>query len=274
VLDTNGLSLCDATFACSKGELSRRHTVDVFSTIAWFRALARGANATTVAQVARFYEPVPGASTERLKWRHKQWDERSQGRRRPSPATVTAAESRCAGSAEIFQLALWPALRTDWELERCFSEVSQLLPVQQRLDFESRFQNAPRHSADAYAKALQRRGTLDDLACLLVFLRQANEGDTFHSAWTLAKSVNRVLLLQAGWLIAHGLLRPLVEYVYREFFLPSPPPCPSASAALYFHQLEWLTKAVPRHMLEVMDGFDEELWYHEANLALIHADGL
>jgi len=274
VLDSNGLSLCDATFACSKVELSRRHTVDVFSTIAWFRALARGANATTIAQVARFYEPIPSASTERLKWRHKQWHERSQGRRRPSPATVTAAESRCSGSAAVFQLALWPALRVDWELERCFSEVSRLLPVQQRPDFESRFHSAPRHSADAYAKALQRRGTLDDLACLLVLLRQANENNSFHSAWMLAKGVNRVLLLQAGWLLAHGLLRPLVEYVDREFFLPPRPPCPSASVFVYFHQLEWLTKSVPRHMPEVLDGFDEGLWHQGVNLALIHADGL
>jgi hypothetical protein len=60
--------------------------------------------------------------------------------------------------------------------------------------------------------------SLDDLACLLVMLRTSIDYGHERMARLFAKHVFLVLLVQAPWLMDHGLLVPLGEYVDRCFF--------------------------------------------------------
>lgn len=272
MIDTNAFSLSHATFAWANPKLSRvsrRSVVDVFATIAWFRVLAADADATSIGDMVGHYGPQGTISSDKYKTLHHQWTERSIGRRCPTRATILAAEGLCADSACIFELALWPALRTDWHFDHSRDEVRRRLPanLSKRLDIQ--LQDNPNRWESSCVRALSDRGTLDDLACLLVLLRRGNAAASSHAAYGLGRAVNRVLLIQAGWLLAHGLLRPLVEYVDVEFFKRAPTSVgPSATEAEYFRMLERLVITVPRHLPEVADGFDADLWARGAHLAL------
>jgi len=240
-----------------------------------------GAEAITVADVLRFYEPSPTTppqneeSKEAKEWRHKQWTERAKGLRKPNKITIEGIDERCPGSSTIFNLALWPVLRTDWELNRSFLEASKMLPEFQNFQFELQAKKLFSQSVMSYINTLKQRGTLDDLACLLLLLRQANNTNQFHRAATLSKCVNRVLLLQAGWLCIHGLLNPIVEYIDKEFFLKIPSPRGSTSAYTYFHQLQYLTKTLSHYLPGGVDNeIDVELWHRGAELALTDVESL
>lgn len=280
MLDTNTLSLEFWSFAYPKTGVSRHHIADCFATIAWFHALKIGAEATTVADVMRFYELTPKASrpTEiwapSTEWRHKQWTERAKGVRKPNKRIIEAADERCADSARIFDMALWPALRTDRDLRKSFLEASNRMPESEKTEFESQAKMLMPHATMRYIKTLKQRGTLDDLACLLLLLRQANCTSEFHMATALSKCVNRVLLLQAGWLCMHGLLNPIVEYINKEFFMKVPSPGGSVSACTYFQQLQCLTKSLSHCLPRINNEIDIELWHHGVDLVLTDIESL
>lgn len=120
-----------------------------------------------------------------------------------------------------------------------------------------------------------RSGTIEDLSGLLLLLRAANEAGAGHTAFSLSKAVSRALLIQAGWLLAHGLLRPVVEFVDENFFQRAPAPLGSAATAgSYFLSLEWLVRAAPRQVPALADGFDAEMWAFAAHAAFREADRL
>lgn len=48
-------------------------------------------------------------------------------------------------------------------------------------------------------------------------------------------------------------------------------PAPSVIAACYFHLLQWLTKAVPRYLPQMVDDFGEDLWL---KAPILHFHGL
>lgn len=275
LFDSNGLSLSASTFACRADALSRRHVVDVFATIAWFRALAAQAKASSIADMVRVYGAPSETWSDKLKWSHRDWAARSKGARRPRVKTIQAADAICPGSAAMFDLALWPALHTEWDFGRCLADVCRLLPAHIERGLAKQLQKTPDQLGDGCTKKMGTRGTLDDLACLLILLRRANAVGSGYAGSTLAKRVNRVLLLQAGWLLAHGLLRPLVEYVDKKFFRQVPKPFNLlVTAGDYFLALGCLVKAVPHHLPEVGNGFDPDLWFRGADLALSYMESI
>lgn len=277
VLDTNKLSIRHETFACRAGRLSRQSVADKFATIAWYRRLEAEAEAgaSSIAGFLRAYEPSCVESPERYKRLHRQWAERAIGRRLPRATTIAAAERRYPGASCIFDLALWPALRADWSLERCRAEVVRRLDDPTTKSVAAWFASGPGHGATKCATRALRAGTIEDLSGLLLLLRAANEVGAGHAAYSLARAVNRALLIQAGWLVAHGLLHPMIEFVDENFFQRTPAPFESAATAgSYFLSLKWLVAAAPRQMPEIADGFDAEMWASAAHAALREADRL
>lgn len=269
MIDTNRLSLSHPTFAYAASPLSRHSIIDAFATIAWFKTLATSANASSIADMVRYFATQEIASPEVYQMLHRQWTERSTGRRRPAPATIEIAEVRCAGSAQFFELALWPSLRTDWQFDRCLVDVSRKLPAHLAEQLAAQLRVKPEKWESSYVRTFSRRGTLNDLACLLILLRRGNDAGSHHAACGLGRAVHHVLLLQAGWLLGYGLLNPLVEYVDQEFFQKAPQPAgPWVTAATYSHMLDWLVKVMPRYLPEVANGFDAPLWTRGASLAL------
>lgn len=275
MLDTNELSIRHDTFACRSGRLSRQSVADIFASIAWYRRLAAEAGASSIAGFVRAYEPHWDEPPGRSKQLHRQWAERAFGRRLPGAATISAAERRYPGSSYIFDLALWPALRADWSLERCHAEVVRRVDDPTTSAVAAWFASGPGHGPTKCATRALHAGTIEDLSSLLLLLRAANEDGAGHAAYSLSRVVNRALLIQAGWLHAHGLLRPVVEFVDENFFQRVPAPFGSAATAgSYFRSLEWLVGAAPRQMPEIADGFDAEMWASAAHAALREADRL
>ena len=158
----------------------------------------------------------------RSKCLHRQWSERAHGRRLPGATTIAAAERLYPGSSCIFELALWPALRADWSLERCHAEVARRVGGPTTKAMAAWFDAGPGHVPTKRATRALRAGTIEDLAGLLLLLRAANEGSVGHAAYSFSRAVNRALLIQAGWLLAHGLLLPVVEFVDENFFQRAP----------------------------------------------------
>lgn len=275
MLDTNALSIRHETFACRAARLSRQSVADKFSAIAWFRRLVAEAGASSIAGFLRAYEPSCVESTERYKRLHRQWAERAIARRLPGATTIAAAERRYPGASCIFDLALWPSLRADWSLERCRAEVVRRLGDPTTKAVAAWFASGPGHKATKCATRALCAGTIEDLSGLLLLLRAANEDGAGHAAYSLSRAVNRALLIQAGWLLAHGLLRPVVEFVDENFFQRAPAPFDSAATAgSYFRALEWLVRAAPRQMPELADGFDAEMWASATHAAFREADQL
>lgn len=275
MLDTNELSIRHETFACRRGRLSHQSIVEKFATIAWFRRLAAEAGASSIAGFVRAYELRWDELPERYKRLHRQWSERALGRRLPGTATIAAAERHYPGSSSIFDLALWPALRADWSLERCHAEVARRVSGPTTKAVAAWFASGPGHGPTKCATRALRAGTIEDLSGLLLLLRGANQSGAGLAAFSLSRAVNRALLIQAGWLLAHGLLRPVVEFVDENFFQRAPAPFGSAATAgSYFRALEWLVGAAPRQMPEIADGFDAEMWASAAHAAFREADRL
>lgn len=275
VFDTNELSIRHETFACRAGRLSRRSVADKFATIAWYRRLSAEAGASSIAGFSQKLEPRLKQFPERYKWLHRQWAERAIGRRLPGARTIAAAEWHYPGSSCIFDLALWPALRADWSLERCHAEVVRRVDDPTTRAVATWFASGPSHGPTKCATRALRAGTIEDLSGLLLLLRAANEDGAGHAAHSLSRAVNRALLIQAGWLLDHGLLRPVVEFVDENFFQRAPAPFGSAATAgSYFRALEWLVGAAPRQVPELADGFDAEMWAIAAHAAFREADRL
>lgn len=273
MLETNRFSVEDSTFACAAEPLSRHSIVDKFATIAWFNALATELDAESVGDFVRKYSPHCRESPEAYKSLHRQWSERSIGRRRPGPATIMEAEARCPGTARFFDLPLWPALRTEWPLARCVVEARGKLPIPHVKQLNKRIEGVPAAWRRAGDYKLFGTGTLDDLACLLLLLRRANEAGVTRSAYRLARMVFRSLLIQAGWLMGCGLLRPLVEFIDRSFFvLPNALVMPCLRAASYFDELEFLVSLMPKYVPEVQEGFDPDTWARGARMVLCDFD--
>lgn len=183
------------------------------------------------------------------------------------------AEARCPGTARIFDLSLWPALRTEWPLARCVAEARSRLPNPHVKQLDKRIAGVPAAWRRAGDYKLFREGTLDDLACLLLLLRRANEAGVSRSAYRLARMVFRSLLIQAGWLMGYGLLRPLVEFVDRRFFvLPNALVMPCLRASSYSSELECLVSLMPKYLPEVSEGFDPDTWARGARMVLCDFD--
>lgn len=173
----------------------------------------------------------------------------------------------------MFDLPLWPALRTEWTLVRCVAEARSRLPNTHVKQLDKRIAGVPAAWRRAGDYRLFREGTLDDLACLLLLLRRANEAGVSRSAYRLARMVFRSLLIQAGWLMGYGLLRPLVEFVDKKFFvLPNALVMPCLRASSYFNELEYLVSLMPQYLPGVLDGFDPEYWTRGARMVLCDVD--
>ncbi|MFZ2987013.1 hypothetical protein [Ideonella sp.] len=248
---------------------------DKFATIAWYKRLSAEAGASSIAGFSQKLEPRLKQFPERYKWLHRQWAERAIGRRLPGARTIAAAERHYPGASCIFNLALWPALRADWSLERCHAEVVRRVDDPTTRAVEAWFASGPRRGPTKCATRALRAGTIDDLSGLLLLLRAANEDGAGHAAYSFSRAVNRALLIQAGWLLAHGLLLPVIEFVDENFFQRVPAPFDSTAAAgSYFRELEWLASAAPRQMPELAEGFDAEMWASAAHAAFRKADRL
>ena len=155
---------------------------------------------------------------------HRQWSERFSGRRSPSSKLAKEIEARCPGTAAVLSLALWPALRLDIPLSDALAAAEKRLEARQRRLFAALVYpdpKAPATAVQAYRKPvldMALSATLDDLACLLMLLRLSIEQGREGSARLLAENVFVALLVQAPWLLDHGLLVPMADYVERHFF--------------------------------------------------------
>lgn len=159
----------------------------------------------------------------RLKYAHRQWSERFQGRRSPSPKLIAEMEARSPGSAATWSLALWPALRADMPLGEYIDAVVQRLPERKYRAFSKLLLRSLRFPGRVVHPYLQPvidmtlSASLDDLACLLVLLRLTLERGKGRET-PMAENLFVVMLVQAPWLADHGLLVPMAEYVDKHFF--------------------------------------------------------
>ncbi|MCV2437192.1 hypothetical protein [Paucibacter sp. DJ2R-2] len=222
MIDTTNLSLSHACFSLTNGRQRRRELVDIFSTIAWSWDVAMRADVEPLVDLVKWHA---GDSMEpaRLKYAHRQWSERFQGRRSPSPKLIAEMEARSPGSAATWSLALWPALRADMPLGEYIDAVVQRLPERKYRAFTKLLLRSLRFPGRVVHPYLQPvidmtlSASLDDLACLLVLLRLTIERGKGRET-PMAENLFVVMLVQAPWLADHGLLAPIAEYVDKHFF--------------------------------------------------------
>jgi hypothetical protein len=146
------------------------------------------------------------------------WRGYAHGRHTPSPQLVQEIDRRFPEAARLLNHPLWSALRMDGNTEE---QVKALL-IQVHPDIFAiiRPRSWTAHTPltlDGWNKrrlrVLEHHVSLDTLASLVLLLRLAANAGENKLAFEFGASVCRVLLMMGPWLTAHGIARPLSEYL-------------------------------------------------------------
>lgn len=162
---------------------------------------------------------------DHLPFRRNKWTYYRVGRHTPRPEFVSEISTRCSGYTTDFDHVLWDVLRTERPvLPNTDQWIRRLEPTVQILLREKKVaRGTSRVRVHKLGKRqltmLERRASLDVLACLTVLLREAHEEGNQKYAFELGERVCRVLVMIGDTLNGHGIAQPLHEF-YELVILP------------------------------------------------------
>lgn len=173
-----------------------RDEIDVLRTIYWFEGLRIRAGVDTAYALERRIEPESfGKNSFGDPIRRNKWGRYRRGRHTPNDSMVTQANRKFPGSERDLNHVLWQVLKFNGDISgRAHDWLRKLAPELQLLIFENgdylRIHGGRQHLAK-----LERRASMDCLACLVILLRLNTEHGSYERGWEYAQSVFRVLLM-------------------------------------------------------------------------------
>lgn len=176
--------------------LSQRDEIDVVRTMYWFEGLRIRAGVETAYALERQIEPE-SFSKNRFgdPIRRNKWGRYRSGKHTPSESMVAQASRKYPGSEKDLNHVLWHVLKFNGDIGvHANGWLRKLAPELQLLIFEHN-DYARIHGGRRYLGKLERRASMDCLACLLILLRLNFEHGSYERAWECAQSVFRVLLM-------------------------------------------------------------------------------
>lgn len=203
-----------------------RDVIDAFRTVYWFHSLRIGLRANTTYQLEQTLEPDAFVvKTDGSKYRRNKWGGYRLGKHTPSPKQIISVNALFEGSQSEFEHVLWDALRLsapiinniDVWIRRLAPNIQSILWNDDKKITGTRTRIRQLNSKQF--QMIERRASLDALACLTLLLREAHETGNPHQSFKIAKSLCRVLLMIGDTLNGHGISRPLYEY-YEYLVLP------------------------------------------------------
>lgn len=203
-----------------------RDVVDALRTVYWFHGLRIRARANATYQIEKTFEP--GAfRTDAYggNYRLNKWNGYKIGLHTPKASLVDSINRKAEGTKDEFEHVLWETLRLSRPAAENVDEwIRRLSPDTQNILWakKSSVTGGNRRIRKIHSKALkmiERRASLDALACLTMLLREAHETDQQQLSFQIGKSLCRVLLMLGEFLIGSGICRPLYDY-YETSILP------------------------------------------------------
>jgi hypothetical protein len=203
-----------------------RDVVDALRTVYWFHSLRIGLKAKSTYQLEKLLEPNAfGIDADGGKYRKNKWGGYRVGKHTPSKKFVASVNEKFEGPQNDFEHALWDTLRlSKAATQNANIWIRQLGPDIQSILWEKNSDISGSHIRfrqlnTTHFQMIERRSSLDALACLTILLREAHEIGNAEQSFTIARSLCRVLLMIGDSLNGHGISRPLYEY-YEGFILP------------------------------------------------------
>lgn len=203
-----------------------RDVIDAFRTVYWFHSLRIGLEAKTTYQLEKALEP--GAfCVDALggNYRRNKWGGYRQGKHTPSQKLISSVNGQFEGAQSEFEHVLWDTVRLSKPAaQNADAWIRQLDPNIQSILWEKDKKITGnririRQLQTKHLQMIERRASLDALACLTLLLREAHEIGHTQQSFEIAKSLCRVLLMIGDVLNGHGISKPLYEY-YEELILP------------------------------------------------------
>lgn len=230
--DSSRLSLDEFCFCSKSVKFSEKNSgkfrdvVDAFRTVYWFHSLRIGVNAKTTYQLEHALEPEAfGFDADGGSYRRNKWGGYRLGKHTPSRKLIVSVNGRFEGAQSEFEHVLWDTLRlsnsvvqnADAWIRRLDPDVQSILWNKDKTISGNRVRI--RQLSALHLQVIERRASLDALACLTILLREAHELGRMEQSFNIAKSLCRVLVMIGDMLNGHGISRPLYEY-YEEIILP------------------------------------------------------
>jgi hypothetical protein len=141
-----------------------------------------------------------------------------RGRYSPRPSLVEMVDRSCPGSRGLYEHVVWDAIHPDFSIEQnCEIWLRRLHPEVQTIFWGATDVYAgvrrPRVLAYRQLRRLERCASLDSLACMVIFMRQAIQEGDGASARRLRHFLSRMLLILASILQSHGIAKPFTDYL-------------------------------------------------------------
>lgn len=221
MVDSANQSLADFVFASKTRKFAtgkQRHVTDAFRTVCWFHHLRRATGARTTYQMDKLVEIDDALTPREPQDKKNKWRSYSHGRHTPSPQLVQEIDGRFPEAAHLLNHPVWPALRIDGNTEEQVKALLiQVHPDVFAVIHSKSWTGHTPLTLNGWNKrrlrALEHHVSLDTLASLVLLLRLASNAGESKLAFEFGASVCRVLLMMGSWLTAHGIARPLAEYL-------------------------------------------------------------
>ncbi len=227
VVETERFSLqefaryCRLAYVGETGAHTRRDITDALATVAWARALRRASGGDSPYAIGMKIEPEAYWVVEEVERLHRnKWPKYARGLHRPSAKMIEQAERVYPGSLIFQSSALWSTLRRPpmnmadvrrLEAALC-PEVRLLLSRWQQRQLSQR-----KPSLEWLASTLEKLGSLDALAAVILQMQAAHVSGQVEVAQRWAQRVYRCLMILSLDLMGNGIARPLFELVELRF---------------------------------------------------------
>ncbi len=255
----------------------RHDILDVIRVAAWYSEIEKRLGCRSTYSVESELEPEAFGSTkdglrEKLYHRNK-WRRYRTGRSKPQKALIDRVDERLPGTEALLNHVLWESIRgkrnTQWLLKEGLRRLS---PEVQQIIFKPDSNIRPVSYSDfsiniQKLRRLERRASVDVLACLTILLRDAVAHGHSKMAWKIAFSLRRVLLIVCS-LGPFQFISPCMFALYSQWIVPFVPAEDGISdiAAFDFQKaMEYLHHRV----LQLEDAYAIGLSYDDSVHAMI-----
>lgn len=169
----------------------KRYPADVLAAVAWCEMVKYLFGVFTAHQVEVILAQKNGRLAADVS---KKWNKYEIGNHTPGKEVIAEVDAIHSGTARFINHPLWRILRMQpIDQDKVNSWLRELLPTVQQICFDHRLNRIA--IGKRMLRRLERQGSLDSLACLTALLREALWLEDHGSAWLIAESLYRMLLM-------------------------------------------------------------------------------
>lgn len=207
----------------------KRSEIEFLRSALWFAEVKRRLRAPTTYKVGKTLEPNAFRKDSSGNQYHSNlYSKYRLGRNTPCQKRIELAEKHCPGTSGLINHVLWDVLKTTGEIKQRAQEwLRTLSPDVQTVIFKINPSNlSPEYQRRKIGlrelKMIRRRSSIDALACLTIFLKEAHETRQSKDAFQYGGFLYDTLLMLCVTSKLSDFMKPLIDiYASRIFSLIS-----------------------------------------------------